>query len=133
MSKINHRLSKIFIAFMAVGSQVLMASPADPPQLPDAADRAAERSSLDERFGRVAKEAPNFGGMFYDENGDLNVYLVDPNDHDTAKAALEKQFGAKRLYEEPAIDHAKAKRRLPPGQIPVLQAQYRFDELNQLS
>jgi len=49
--------------------------------------------NLDEQFGLVADKVPDFGGMFYDENGDLNVYLTDPGQAATAKAALTAVFG----------------------------------------
>lgn len=32
----------------------------------------------DDRFARVAMQVPGFGGMFYDENGTLQVYMVGP-------------------------------------------------------
>ncbi len=36
-----------------------------------------ERETLDDLMVRVGREGPDFGGLFLDEKGDLNIYLVD--------------------------------------------------------
>ena len=58
--------------------------------------------TIDHKLGQVAKELPGFGGMFFDENGDLNIYLTPSaaEEHrkapaiwnDKAKVALAKVF-----------------------------------------
>src|SRR5689334_12200394 len=55
------------------------------------ADRAAPRFTppgLDGRFVELARHIPGFGGYFFDEQGDLNVYLTDPSQEPAARAAL---------------------------------------------
>jgi hypothetical protein len=35
-----------------------------------------ELRTIDDRFAEIAQQVPEFGGMFYDENGQLTMYLV---------------------------------------------------------
>lgn len=53
--------------------------------------RAAPRfipPGLDGRFAELARQVPGFGGYFFDEQGDLNVYLTDPSQEPAARAAV---------------------------------------------
>lgn len=43
---------------------------------------------LDGRFVELTRQVPGFGGYFFDQNGDLNVYLTDLRDEPAARAAL---------------------------------------------
>src|SRR5262245_10012680 len=46
------------------------------------------RRSADRELARMGREIPGFGGLFYDEQGRPNVYLLDT--HGAAAAALKK-------------------------------------------
>lgn len=43
---------------------------------------------LDGKFFELARQVPGFGGYFFDENGDLNVYVTDLAQEGTARAAV---------------------------------------------
>lgn len=87
--------------------------------------------SIDQKFQKIADQAPGFGGMFFDENGDLNVYLTDPKSKATAKAALHSVFGKGLLKSGPSKSKRfKGKPRLAPGDIKVLPAKFSFNELS---
>ncbi|HXH41311.1 MAG TPA: hypothetical protein VNN08_21970 [Thermoanaerobaculia bacterium] len=43
---------------------------------------------LDGRFAELARQVPGFGGYFFDDNGDLNVYLTDLIREPAARAAV---------------------------------------------
>jgi len=43
---------------------------------------------LDGRFLELAHQVPGFGGYFFDDNGDLNVYLTDLSKEPAARAAV---------------------------------------------
>ena len=63
---------------------------------------------------KVAEEVPGFGGMFYDGNGNLNIYLLDPNqasDIGRAVAALNSDLAS--------------------GQVKVLRGQYGYLQLRE--
>lgn len=93
--------------------------------LDDAADPGAPSSvdpqqttytgTIDELFEGVDQSAPGFGGMFYDEQGRLNVYLQDPAQAEAAEAAIAASFGADRI---------------PEGGINVLVGEYSSSQLN---
>jgi sulfur carrier protein ThiS len=51
----------------------------------------------DDRLLRVEKRALGFGGMFTGEDGRLVVYLLDPSQIATARAAIEAVFGASQV------------------------------------
>jgi hypothetical protein len=68
----------------------------------------------DDLFAQVARVAPGFGGMFLDESGALNVYLLDPTQQEAAEAAITAIFGREGL---------------PPGEVRVLQGTYDFLQL----
>lgn len=94
----------IIAAWSTVGSSVMAQSGGDHPSA------NAEISSvhpgmrtLDDQLVEVANNFPGFGGMFFDENGDLNVYLAGAAavEHrkapdiwnEKARAALTRVFG----------------------------------------
>ena len=67
------------------------------PAGPDASDAAPAAgraqdgtpgNSLDARFAALARQVPGFGGYYYDDAGNLNVYLKDPGQRGAAAAAL---------------------------------------------
>lgn len=126
MNKVNLQLSKLFIALLAISSQTANAVPNQAP------NPALKHISIDHHFGVVAKEIAGFGGAFFDKNGDLSVYLTNPEDKDHAKKKLTEVFGAERLMSKaPEKGRGEDKRKFPAGEIRVLQAQYSFDELEQ--
>jgi hypothetical protein len=68
----------------------------------------------DDLFAQVAEIAPGFGGMFLDESGTLNVYLLDPTEEGAAKAGIKAVFGPERF---------------PLAEVRVLQGTYDFSQL----
>ncbi len=54
---------------------------------PTASSASVERG-LDAAFARLAREIPGFGGMFYDEAGNLNVYMTGPQRREFATDAV---------------------------------------------
>jgi hypothetical protein len=53
--------------------------------------------SYDDLLVRVEEQAPGFGGMFIDPDGQLAVYLLDPSQLAAARSAIEAVFGADRV------------------------------------
>ena len=47
----------------------------------------------DDRLVRVEKQAPGFGGMFVDSDGQLVLYLLDTSQLPAARSAVEAVFG----------------------------------------
>lgn len=126
MSKTKHQFSVLFVAMMAGVSQNMLAAPTQ------AAAQALNNASLDARFATVAKDVPGFGGLFVDENGDLSMYLTHPENAANAKKRLTEVFGVDQLRRKaPAEGRGVDKRKLPSGEIRVLQGRYPFDELDQ--
>jgi hypothetical protein len=72
--------------------------------------------TLDQMFLKVAEQAPEFGGMFIDQDGVLNVYLTDVSRLGTAKDAMVKTFGSEVI---------------PTAGMKALPADYRFLDLYQ--
>lgn len=73
---------------------------------------------IEKRWGdqllHVAEEVPGFGGMFYDGNGNLNIYLLNPDQPEDISKALA------------AIADA-----LTPSQVKVLKGQYAYLQLRE--
>jgi len=67
-------------------------APAGPDRKPvqAAADRGlpSQARTVDERYALIARDVPGFGGMYQDETGTLNVYLLDPGQEGRARAAI---------------------------------------------
>jgi hypothetical protein len=49
--------------------------------------------TLDDAFVEVCELLPGFGGLYYDDTGRLNVYLLDPTRDADAKAAMQAVLG----------------------------------------
>jgi hypothetical protein len=117
------------VAMLLAGLFAAPAVSAAPEPLPDA---ALQHASVDERLAIVARNVPGFGGMFFDENGDLAIYLTHPEHKDAATRHLTDVFGAERLRSKgPTQGRGADRRKLPAGEVRVLQGQYGFDELEQ--
>ena len=57
---------------------------------PSQSQAAGTETTLDEQFAEIARQVPAFGGLFYDQRGQLTMYLTE-NKGDTlvrAKAAI---------------------------------------------
>ena len=87
--------------------------------------------TLDNQFVQVAERVPGFGGMFYDENGDLNIYLVDPEQEKEVKEAVVRIFGAETLLSRKYVEEEglPPAQRLVSGEVKILQGQYDFLQL----
>jgi hypothetical protein len=90
------------------------------PQAKAALEDAGE--TYDDLLLRVARQAPAFGGMFFEFDGRqytdvLHVYLLDPSQKEAAEKAIITVFSP--LYPD----------LLPPREIQVLPAQYSFLQL----
>ena len=82
-------MSKRLLSLAAVALAFHLA-PVEPVfALPAAGEGPA--ASVDQELLRMGREVPGFGGMFYDEQGRPNVYLLDP---EGAGAAVVKSLGA---------------------------------------
>ena len=55
---------------------------------PVAGDGDGPRRSADQELARMGREIPGFGGLFYDEQGRPNVYLLDPRGAGAALKSL---------------------------------------------
>ena len=49
---------------------------------------ASQARDMDSRFVELSKQVPGFGGYFFDDQGDLNVYLTDASHAAAARAAV---------------------------------------------
>jgi hypothetical protein len=72
----------------------------------------ASARTLDDRFAHMARTAPAFGGMFIDDGGVLNVYMM--NRSSSAKAAASRALRGNFDL---------------PRKVRVLKARYRFAQL----
>ncbi len=122
------RLTVISVIVVAIGfggeatgqqganDQAVECAEPDPPSNvpPKSLDEGPVAGPTDDAFAIVAQSVPAFAGMFLDESGNLNIYLLDSSQKDEAEAAIANVFGAER-FEGSAVR--------------VLQAQYGFLEL----
>lgn len=53
--------------------------------------------SLDDRFAEIARRVPGFGGVFFDQTGQLTVYMRDPSRAPAARTAISQVFGSRDL------------------------------------
>lgn len=77
--------------------------------------------TLDDRFAEIARQVPGFGGMFYDESGQLTMYLVTRQEGDekmAEQAKLARDTIATLWSDDPRIKKA--------GEIRVLPGKYGF-------
>jgi len=81
---------------------------------------------LDAEFVQMAREIPGFGGMFYDEAGNLNVYMA----NGSQRAAQARQGRAVDVTGEVSRSMRARGRDVPAAdRIVVLEADYDFAEL----
>jgi hypothetical protein len=86
--------------------------------------------SLDDQLVTVAKLVPGFGGMFFDDNGNLNVYMVKPDEELSAQARQERKarleavltavFGEDFLSQGKG-QHPGLRKETPPEQPPQIR------------
>jgi hypothetical protein len=79
-------------------------------------EREDATATLDEIYADIDAQVPGFGGMFLDEAGELNIFLVDPSVRGAALDALAPLLGAKEL---------------PTSHMRVLEGTYRYAELEE--
>lgn len=99
--------SRRAMASSSLAGLLLLAGCSDtlPPTGPSAPDPSASGAPLaqiyqrphEARFQNLSREIPAFGGYFYDQNGDLVVYLTDPAQAAAARAAIAPLLAEKRL------------------------------------
>jgi len=77
--------------------------------------------SIDDLFAEVARRAPAFGGLFFDEQENLTMYLLDSTQKATAEAAIVAVLGSHR----PDLS------KLAHRGVQVLQGQYSFSQLRE--
>ncbi|MBC8646354.1 MAG: hypothetical protein H7X85_04275, partial [Thermoanaerobaculia bacterium] len=92
--------------------------------------------TLDEQLIEVARRVPGFGGMYFDDNGNLNVFLVEdaaalaPEAAEARKAQLEKAL--LQVYGGEFLSAGRARRSeekqeqvtAPPPTIQIVKADY---------
>jgi len=66
-------------------------------------DRVEGMETLDDWYAKVAQQVPAFGGLFFDEHGQLTIYLTDtaPSVVAAAEAAIRSVFGDGELRAGP--------------------------------
>lgn len=88
------------------------------------------QTSLDDRLEEVATINPAFGGLFYDENGDLNVYLTNPKAKAAVTQALQKVFGRELEDNNPGKSQRfKGKPTLGAGDFIIREAKFNMKQL----
>ena len=93
---------------------VILAALAPAAPLREAAAQQQRVITINDLLSDVGRAAPGFGGMSYDSQGNLSVYLLDPAQREAAQAAIAGVFGAARV---------------PVAGIRVLPARYSFADL----
>lgn len=100
----------LFALLLADATSAQPASPRAPHEAP----------GLDGHFIRLASKLPGFGGYFFDENGDLNVYLTDVAREPEARALLAEAAATRpQRWRQPWTR---------PAQIIVRHGQFDFPE-----
>ena len=88
--------------------------------------RTQQSGNIHDDFSRVSGEVPDFGGLFFDSDGDLNVYVedTDPDRIPDVRSVLEDVFGAD-LFERADSE------RNPTGdaEVVLLEGTYPFEAL----
>jgi hypothetical protein len=99
------------------------AEPVVPTTLTAAQQQAAAGRGLDAEFTRLAQKMPGFGGMYYDRNGRLHVYVKAPQGADALRST--DVVGELRRQGGPAVQ-----RRLSSGtDVVTVAAKYDYQEL----
>lgn len=73
--------------------------------------------SIDERFAELAQQVPGFGGMFYDESGQLSMYLVESE----ISRQQQAETAVTALLSDDARIASAGKIRIIPGRYDFLQ------------
>ena len=106
-----------------------------------APDKLTGPVTLDDQFAEVAKSAPDFGGMFYDDRGQLNVYTAASEGLSSQSleiqradvtAAITSVFGKDVLLQQArgeASEEGIQPQSLSKSNIKVLPAKYDFLQL----
>ena len=80
------------------------------------------RGSIDDLFAEVARRVPAFGGIFFDDQGNLTIYLTDLREKTAAEAAIVAVFGPHRSDIAGLIQQRGTQ---------VLQGRYGFEQLKE--
>lgn len=90
----------------------------------------AAPNTIDDQLAQVAEKVPAFGGMYYDDNGDLNVYLTNPKAKGLANAALKSVFGRSLELSHPTRSKRfKGKPTLKVGDFKTRKAKFNIKQL----
>jgi hypothetical protein len=84
----------------------------------DQGEDAGDKRTLDERFAEVARQVPDFGGLFYDAHGQPTMYLTESKGDTPARA---KAAIAAALRDDDRLAAA--------DDIRVIPGQYKFRQL----
>ena len=117
---------------------VVSACSTTPPEEPTAPPEPDGETfgSLDDQLVKMGERLPGFGGMFFDDNGDLNVYLQDAGEGLSAQAletqrvavadALTDVFGENLLSEGAGQVHSEGTQTASqkPAEVKLLKGQY---------
>jgi len=112
--------------FALAGCDDPRVTPAEP-GLEESRDAPASLSTrstfktLDHRLAEIAEEVPGFGGLYFDENQDLVLFLENAKDQDAAVAAAVRKLG--RRVVEPRPDRPR------PPRVRVRPSDYDYREL----
>ncbi|MGK7370371.1 MAG: hypothetical protein ACNS64_09165 [Candidatus Halalkalibacterium sp. M3_1C_030] len=84
--------------------------------------------TIDQQFSEIAEQIPGgFGGIFYDENDQLTIYLKDPEVKAQATSAIEAISSV--AARTPVV--SKMQSLVNKGDLQVRKGQYSFSELNE--
>lgn len=88
--------------------------------------------TIDDKFVKVNEKLAGFGGLYFDDNGDLNIYLTNPNGQGLVKAALNHAFGDNEIENMSPRTHRnfKGKPTLPINKFRIIKAKYNFKQLH---
>lgn len=91
---------------------------------------AAPPLTLDDQLAKVAEKSPAFGGLYFDENGDLNVYLTNPKAKGQVQASIRSVFGQQLINAHPSVSKRFiGKNTISPDDFIVRKGKYSIKNL----
>jgi hypothetical protein len=89
--------------------------------------------TLDSKFAEVSRQVPDFGGAFYDEEGAMNIYMVDASPNGEAIFKEEAISSLTAVFDEEIFMEIRADNEFEISflerEIKILQGNYSFETL----
>jgi hypothetical protein len=111
------------VSFTGDTAKVAMSTGKSNPVVSAAPAQAPGTESLDEQFAAIARQVPGFGGMFFDQDGTMQVYMV--GHKGPANEALTA------LLDDVLAREIGGGERLSRSGMEILEAEYNFADLHQ--